>query len=233
MVLGVMLTAVLVAQATPWSPPSARHGFQGSLTVQRAVASGDMVRGLRHREYLPAATEVEAHLGWKLTDRWLAGVYLGGGVSTPGDGTQGLCEDGDLHCTGTTRRAGVMVKLDVLPARAWNPWIAVGSGVARHDVDQATYVTTSTSDPAAPTVVLRSGLDMRGVEPLRLMTGIDFRSARALGLGVHAGVSLGRYRDVTVTHDRPSTLRPSGNLADGAGAWHTWFTFGMHGLLFP
>jgi hypothetical protein len=231
MVLGVMLTAVLVAQGTPGSPPSPRRGLQGSLTFQRAVASGSVARDLRHRDFLPATTEVEAHLGWKLTNRLFAGFYLGGGVSTPGDGTGDRCADGGLHCTGTSRRAGVMVKLDVLPSRTWNPWIGLGTGVERHVVDLAALVPASSS-PGAPTVLHRSEIDMRGVEPLRFMSGIDFRSARALGLGVHAALSFGRYTDV-VGVDQSSTSRPTGNLAEGAGAWHRWFTLGVHGVLFP
>jgi hypothetical protein len=232
MVLGVMLTAVLLAQTTPWSAPSARRGFQGTLTLQRAVASGNVARDLRHRDFLPAATEVEAHLGWKVTDRLFAGFYLGVGVSNAGDRTRDLCADGDVHCAGTNRRAGVILKLDVLPSRTWNPWIAVGSGVERHDVDQAALVVASESSPESPTVLHQSKLEMRGVEPLRFITGIDFRSARLLGLGVHAAMSFGRYTDVTVA-DQPSTVRPTGNLAESAGAWHRWFTLGVHGVLFP
>jgi hypothetical protein len=56
-------------------------------------------------------------------------------VSTPGDGTRELCANGDVQCAGTSSRAGVTVKLDVLPSRTWNPWIGVGSGVERHVVD--------------------------------------------------------------------------------------------------
>jgi hypothetical protein len=231
MALGVMFTAVLLAQATPWSPPSARRGLQGTLTIQRAVASGDVARDLRHRGLLPATTEVEAHLGWKLTDRLFAGLYLGGGVSAPGEGTREQCAGRDVHCAGTSSRAGVMVKLDVLPSRTWNPWIGLGSGVERHVVDLAAVVAPSSS-PDAPTVLHRSELDMRGVEPLRLMSGIDFRSARVLGVGVHAALSFGRYTDV-VGVDQSSTSRPAGNLAEGAGAWHRWFTLGVHGVLFP
>jgi hypothetical protein len=124
------------------------------------------------------------------------------------------------------------VKLDVLPSRTSNPWIAAGSGVERHDAELAAVVPASSS-PDAPIMLHRSEIDMRGVEPLRLMTGIDFRSARVLGVGLHAALSFGRYTDVAAASDQPSTVRPTGNLAEGAGAWHRWFTLGVHGVLFP
>jgi hypothetical protein len=231
MTLGIMLGAALLAQATFSSAPPSRRGFQGALTLGRAVARGSIVSDLRHREFLPAATEVEAQLGWKLSDRWSGGVYVGGGVSTPGEESRDLCDEANVECAGTSRRAGVMVKLDLLPSRAWNPWVALGSGLQWHDVRVARVV-PSAPVPGAPTVLRRSELEMRGVEPLRLMTGIDFRAARAVGVGVRAAVSWGRYHDVEASSPS-STVRPTGNLAEGARASHVWFTLGLHAVLFP
>lgn len=231
MVLEVALTAALLTQAIPSSPPPARRGFQGALALQWANASGEVVPGLRHRDFLPAAMELETQLGWKLTDRFFAGIYLGGGVSMPGHDTREVCRDEDFHCAGTSRRAGVMMKIDLQPSRAWNAWAAVGGGVERHEVDWAARVPSSPA-PDAPAYLRRTELDMRGVEPLRLMAGLDLRSTRVLGIGVHAALSFGRYREVT-NDFTSTTIRPTVNLAKGERATHTWFTIGLHGLLFP
>lgn len=224
--------AAYEAQKPLWTPPPARRGFQGSLALQWAGAGGDVVRDLEHRDVLPAAVELEAQLGWKLTDRFFAGVYVGGGRSIPERDSRNVCEDEDLDCTGASGRAGVMVKLDLAPSQAGNVWVGLGAGVERHEVDFAARVPASL-DPGAPIVVSRSRLDARGVEPLRLMAGIDFRSTRVFGVGVYAALSFGRYTEVTFDPVDDPTLPSAGDLAEGRRATHTWFTLGVRGLLFP
>jgi hypothetical protein len=233
MVLEILLASVLLAQASQGSPPVARRGFQGSLGLQRAEAGGDIVPDLRHRDSLPAATELEAQLGWKLGDRLFAGFYLAGGVTTPDRDTRSVCEDEDLQCAGASRRAGVLVKVDLRPTSAWNPWLGLGSGVEWHDVDWARRAAASAS-PDAPTVLSRGELDVRGVELARVMAGVDFRSTRTFGIGAHAALSFGRYRDATLTSAGSSTMPAAEHdLAEDARATHTWLTVGVHGVLFP
>jgi hypothetical protein len=216
-----------------WTPPPARRGFQAALALQWSGAAGDAAQGLEHRDVLPATMSLEAQLGWKLTDRFFAGVYVAGGRAMPERDAMNLCEDEDLDCSGPSGRAGVMVKLDLHPSQAGNVWVGLGAGVERHEVDVAARVPAST-DPGAPTVVARQRFDLRGVEPLRVMAGIDFRSTRVFGIGVYAALSFGRYDEVTAGPLDLSTVRPTEeDLTDAGKETHTWFTLGVRGLLFP
>lgn len=216
-----------------WTPPRARRGFQASLGVQYALGGGEILRDLDQQDVHPLAVELEAHLGFKVSRRWFVGAYVGGGPGVPGEDTRDLCEDADVDCHTESGRVGLMLKLDLKPDDAGNVWIALGGGVERHRVDVAVVVPGS-GDPTAPLVVQRAELELDGVEPFRLMAGIDFRSTRVFGVGVYAALSLGRYRDVRFEDGAASSLGPAGvNLAEGNRATHSWFTVGVRGILFP
>jgi hypothetical protein len=222
--------AAYAAQQPLWAPPPARRGFQASLGLQYAFGGGEALEGVDQQDRMPGLGEIEAQLGFKVSRRVFVGAYAALGSGVPGEDTRDVCDDADLSCSSESGRVGLMVKLDLKPEAAGNPWVAIGGGVERQRVDVAAVVPVS--DPSEGNAVAKTRLEFTGIEPVRLMAGIDFRSTRALGVGVYTALSFAQYREIS-RPGVPSTGRGDGDVPASARATHVWFTLGVRGVLFP
>ncbi len=209
--------------AQSFIPPPPRNGFTGSVGFQYALGGGRVMEGVGVHDTLPVAVELEAQAGFKLWRRFFFGVYVSGGPAVPGRDTVDACHDLDITCKGSSGRVGLMARVDISPAAAWNPWVGLGAGAESHKVD---VVRTDIVCIAAPCFT-KQELKFSGGEFPRLMAGVDYRSGRTFGFGFFAAASAGRYDKIT------SDGGP--NLVDDRSlrTTHGWITLGVRGVVFP
>jgi hypothetical protein len=144
----------------------------------------------------PAEVALRIDLGKRIGSRVNFGVY----VETAGINTNGSCGTDIAGPTPSTPfdfgprnqfnkcfylMAGLQLYVHILPARTWDPWIAVTPGF-RDAV--AKYTPFSPSNPMSPTAS-NGGGDMLGITTT-LRAGADYRASRGLAVGAFAEVQI-------------------------------------------
>jgi hypothetical protein len=209
------------------APPAAR-GFQMALRFglnapfgNATAASGD-TEGARYSDQFPLFFD----LGAKLSDRVYVGGVFGFAIGTNGsdDRVESLCVDrsndlnNDIVCTSTSVFAGVEAQYHFAPAARWNPWLGYGVGWewANETIDD-NVVGRSESTTA-------SGFDFA-----RLTGGVDWRAAKAFGLGPFLTFALGSNSSTRTDVNNAQTY----DGAVSSPAIHGWVMFGLRLVLFP
>ncbi|CAN5924320.1 hypothetical protein BH11MYX4_BH11MYX4_52470 [soil metagenome] len=114
---------------------------------------------------------------------------------------------GELSCTGSNTRFGVLVGLHLRPAAFADPWVAVGLG----------YEVLSVSRTTATT---RLDLDAKGLELVDVELGLDLRPFAGLRVGPAVSTSIGRYTSISLN---------GRSTSDFNTVMHGWVLFGLRG----
>lgn len=150
--------------------------------------------------------------GVRLNPHLAIGLYLDGGGGDPGRETRNFCNENLIDCDAITWRYGLLLRATFQPAAPATPWLSVGTGWES---------STISVDGGGSS----SDLTYSGWEMVRLQGGFDFRSNGAVGVGLYAGVRLGRYGRV---EDVNGTVH-----LDGDRSFHTTLEGGVRFTLFP
>jgi hypothetical protein len=202
--LAVMATAL--AMASPAA--AAEEDALSSSGVRLGIRSGYAVPGGAAfngsgalADTISGYSPLRFDLGVRLARHFYAGALVQRGIVVPA-----ACP-GEMLCSGSNTRFGVMVGVHVLPSAVLDPWIGVGVGY------EILSVTRSVGSS-------RLDLTARGVELLDLELGVDLRPAARVRIGPVLSTSLGRYTSVvlngTTTRDFNTVL-------------HGWAMIGLRG----
>lgn len=190
------------AEASPPPPPWPVHErrrerpepFPLYLTLGAGVSflGGDAETNVPMERIFLTQGHVSSEFGLRLSPSFALGLYgdVGGGDVARAIGDQ--CAAQGFPCTGTTGRAGVLVRHTWDPAGATARWLSLGTGweSGTVSVDRQNMGQGMGSDLFTYT----------GREYLRIGGGLDFRSTGVVGLGLYASFAWGqydRYKDVT------------------------------------
>jgi hypothetical protein len=183
-----------------------------SFGIGGAFLSGEAEDGVAMDRVFSSQLNLAFEGGLRLSPHWALGLYGDVGVGDPGRELRASCRDSGFECTATIGRFGLLLRHTFEPFSRTTPWLSAGTGFEFGDV--------SIDDTGGDDDVL----SYRGWEALRLMAGVDFRSNRALGVGLYAGVSFGRY---TRVEDQLESV----DL--GRQPFHTAVHAGLRFTLFP
>lgn len=239
------LSVYFGGRAPPRPPPAAPRGrppvtrWYASVSFQNASPRGDIAsktgpleKDVPHASVLSDASELEAQLGFRFTERFSMAAYLArGSVDLVGESLDDCQRLGCYYriaskCAGTTNRRGLLLRVDLLPRGPVNPWLAGGFGLERHRVDsiESRYL------GGAGINTHEIELELDGGE-IRLAGGMDVRSLRIVGIGVWVGVGVGRYTVADTRQTEYGSEGPRRSL--GGDALHAWLTAGVRAILFP
>jgi hypothetical protein len=199
------------AYASPPRGPGPLAPVYLSLSLGGAGFSGEAERDVDIGRVFGGQFTFGVEGGIRLNPNLAIGLYADGGVGDPGRELRDVCNANLRDCTASTGRFGVLLRATFQPAAPATPWVSLGTGVESSTV----AVDGGTSED----------LTYSGWEMLRLQGGVDFRSAGVVGVGLYAGVRLGRY-------GRVEDVNGSVQLGSDR-ATHTTIEGGVRFTLFP
>ncbi len=198
----------------PSAPPAQRGippmPFYAAFGIGGSFPSGDAAEGIRMDQYFGSQLGLWIEGGARLTPSLGLGLYLDLGVGDVSGDTRTYCDSVGSSCTGSTGRFGVLLRHAFTPYASSTPWIAIGTG---YEWSNATLDATN-----------QELFNYSGWEMVRLMGGVDLRTSQVFGVGLYAGVSLGRYSSY---HDS------LGDVSIGGERTHTTVEAGLRFTLFP
>lgn len=189
--------AVLLALAAP----DARAAPEVALRLGVAPALGSAV------DDVPMGDVVSVHLPVQLDALWREGPLAGGLYASWGPGRAGRCDAG-ASCGAAVTRAGLQATWTFATGGGPEAWGGVAAGYEWAAAERTRGTTVRTS--------------LRGLEPLALQGGVEWRVHPRVALGPFGLLSLGRYARMTVD--------AGGRAADAAiadRAVHLWFHVGV------
>lgn len=203
-------------------PPRARTGLQFGARFGASFPSGRIspVMGDSMLGNFAAQGVGVFELGLKPIPELFAGGYVELGYGGAADRLEDVCRASSVSCSARSSRVGLQILVHLRPAQWVDPWLGCGFGY-----DGGTLVygegRSATQD------------SFDGLELARLMSGVDFRVSRSIGVGVFLQLGIGRYTD-TARRGRPF----SGALAvlnDDIpdASVHSWTSFGLRVVVFP
>lgn len=143
---------------------SLRSGF--AMPVGR-VSDGGAVLENTYDGSIPIWLDV----GYRFTDKVVAGVYFQWGYAFPND-----CPGGGATCDGYNLRTGIEGFYHFMPDRKIDPWVGAGIG---YELQHATLGSTD--------------YYLQGIEYLNLQVGADRKIGSRFTVGPYASVSLSQY----------------------------------------
>jgi hypothetical protein len=195
-----MLPVVLFLQAAPAHHASFETAFRTGLSIP----VGFVESNLPIQEIAGLQVPVMIELGARMSPRLFLGGYAAVGIgSTSRRFDQDFCQTRD--CAARTVRIGGEFHLHIRPTKVVDPWVGAGVGYEWF---------FSSGSPK---------VHMSGVEAIRPMIGVDFRTSKqtAIGLFLDAPLSVYQSYDPPVPElDRATDRRI-----------HSWITFGLRLVL--
>lgn len=210
--------AVAAAPVTPPVAPDdgAPRRFTASLGLGRAYPGGEAVADSPMNDLTSPMGQLTLWLGFRITPRWLAGLYLdGAGGGTPGALLRGLCTLDGEECITSSTQVGIEGRYVFEPAARQTWWAGAGLGTE----------TTGTSLKGSNADRSYLGSYSGGVFP-RLSGGWDRRVSRIWGWGFYGTLSFGRYSKLATGGGDPRDI-------PGDTAGHSWLGLGARIILFP
>jgi hypothetical protein len=196
--------------------PNAPVRFYASLGIGRAWPGGEVFADLPMNDLTSPMPQFELTLGFRITPRWLVGIYLdAAGGGTPGAVMRATCGLDGEECSTFSTQAGVEGRYVFDPAAKRTWWAGVGLG------GETTGTTLKDSKADRPYLTSYSG----GVFP-RLSGGWDRRVNRYWGWGFYGTLSFGRFNQVATGGADPVDL-------PNEVAGHSWLGLGVRAILFP
>ncbi len=151
-------------------------------------------------------------LGWRITPRWMVGVYGSYGfilVKEAAEGEPG-CPASE-SCSGANWRFGAQAQFHFLPYASVDPWVGAGLGYELHRLTRSGGARDATSQ-------------LRGWEFLNLQAGVDFPSDSGSAFGLFVGYTMGQFTHYSGTY---GGQEESGEIS--RVATHQWLMLGLRG----
>jgi hypothetical protein len=197
----------------PYEPAyAARRGggpispIYGAFGLGALSLSGDVEAGVSTNRVFTSQLDVWLEGGVRLTPEVGIGLYADIGVGDPSAEVRATnCAPIGETCTATTGRVGVLLRRTFDPAAPTNTWLAIGTGF-----DFGSVSTNGNDGMGSRELFSYSGWEM-----LRLMGGVDLRSNQVIGVGLYAGVSVGRYSNASDVNGDVSLDRATHTLVEG------------------
>lgn len=143
--------------------------FELRLDAGYGQGFGSVASGVpRLQDFGNAGGTFQLTAGWRINERWEAGVYGELGYFSSGDAA------GSEHAVSAA--AGVQGQFHILPANRWDPWVGLGFGWRGY------WGRNNSSD-----------YGLQGLDLVRFQTGVDYRLSPQFSIGPVAGVTLTEF----------------------------------------
>ncbi|MBS2013941.1 MAG: hypothetical protein JST00_13715 [Deltaproteobacteria bacterium] len=203
-------------------PPRARKGLQFGIRFGASFPSGRIspVEGDSMLGNFAWQGIGAFELGLKPIPELFVGAYVELGYGDAADLLEEVCSANLVACTARTSRVGFEILVHLLPAQWVDPWLGYGFG---YDGGSLVYGEGRKAKVDS----------FDGLEVARLMSGVDFRLSRSIGVGAFLQLGVGRYTDAT-RRGRPFTGTLTVLNDDiPESALHSWTSLGLRVIAFP
>jgi hypothetical protein len=207
------------AAPEPSSAPEAHRGFQGALRAGVSLPFGSVTSTTAMADAVSIQVPIIVDLGVKPIDQLFIGAYFGVAQGGAAGAIADVCAHLGVSCNGLSLRFGVQVHYAFRPAATVNPWVGLGIG----------YEIARSSGTSGKNSVDNT---LSGLELVHLMGGVDFRLARAFGVGPFVDLALGQYSTAQTKQNAGGRVTTLGGAIDNP-ALHEWLTLGVRGVFFP
>jgi hypothetical protein len=201
----------------PGQAPPSRTGFQIAFRTGATIPAGKISSAQPMADVFAMQVPLQVELGAKPIPELFIGVYAGfafGGVSSSFERD---CHLAGIDCSSRSTHVGVEVIAYLLPSGWVNPWLGYGLGYESNtQIGQAGAATATQS--------------VSGLELAHLMSGLDVRVSRNVGLGPILDVAIGRYS--SYQRDAAGSLGAvDADIEDTA--LHAWVSLGARLVFLP
>lgn len=201
------------------SAPEAHRGFQAALRAGVSLPFGSVTSTTAMSDAVGIQIPLILDIGVKPIDALFIGGYFGIAQGGAAGAIADVCAHLAVSCNGLSLRFGAQVHYAFRPAATVNPWVglAIGYEIARSSGASGKNSVDNT---------------LSGLELVHLMGGVDFRLARAFGIGPFADFAFGQYSTAQTKQDAGGRVTTLGGAIDNP-ALHEWLTLGVRGVFFP
>jgi hypothetical protein len=152
------------------------------------------------------ALPVGISIGYYVEPRLLLGLYGSYAPAAPASALRSDCSAHGATCSSDDVRVGVQAQIHGGSAKAWDPWVGLGSGY------ECLRVQASSQQ-----------LALEGWEIIRFEAGLDARSHGIAALGPFVSWTIGEYESESAVGQ--------GMAAISGHALHEWLTVGLRGVI--